>query len=72
MSFNGIAHPEQLKILTTVLDEYCRAHDIRPGTPAHQDAACHIMALFNAGVLEPEKLVHALQTSSPCSVKRYG
>jgi hypothetical protein len=52
MLFTGIANPEQLKILATALEEYCRASDIEPETQAYEDAARHIMALFNNGAVE--------------------
>jgi len=56
MLFTGIATPEQLKILATALEEYCRANDVRPGTPAYEQAACRIVAMVSG---QPSKLLVA-------------
>ena len=46
MLFNGIAYPDQLTVLTTALEDYCRTNHIEPGSPAFEDAARLIMQLF--------------------------
>ena len=56
----GIATPEQLQVLTTMLEEHCGAADIEPGTPAYEQVGRRIMALFNNGVVETEDLAAAL------------
>jgi hypothetical protein len=56
----GIATPEQLQALTTVLEEHCSAADIEPGTPAYEEAGRRIMALFNNGVVRTADLAAAL------------
>ena len=56
----GIASPEQLQVLTTILDEYCSAADIEPGTQAYMEMGQRIMALFNKGVATTEDLAAAL------------
>jgi len=60
MLFNGIAHPEQLAILTTALEDYCRAEHIETGKPAHEDAARLIMQLFNNGAFTAQEIGVAL------------
>ena len=43
---NGITYPDQLTVLTTALEDYCRTNHIEPGSPAFEDAARLIMQLF--------------------------
>ena len=64
MLFSGIAQPEQLAILTTALDEYCRAEQIDVGTPAYEDAARLIMQLFNNGAFTPAEISAALDATA--------
>lgn len=52
MHLPRIADPEQLKNLRMALDEYCRAWEIQPGTQAFEDAARHIVAMFNRGAFD--------------------
>lgn len=57
MPFTGIANPEQLEVLSAALEAYCRASHIEPETQAYEDAARHIMALFNNGAVEIPKVL---------------
>ena len=68
MLHHGMASPAQLKALKEALDEYCQVYGVKPGTPAHQDAAWQIMELFYAGVAERSELLAALQ--APSKIKR--
>lgn len=52
MRFPGIADPEQLKILTSAFENYCLASNIEPGTQAYDNAALHIIAMYNNGALD--------------------
>lgn len=44
-----VAYPEQLELLTGVLNAYCRDHGISPGTPEYEKVAAGIMVLFRNG-----------------------
>ena len=60
---NGIAHPEQLAILTAAFQEYCQAAHIEPGTPAYEDASRLVMILFGVGISDAAELARLLRTS---------
>ena len=63
MPFSGMAAPEQLQILTHVLDEYCLANGISDDE-ARKVAAARIMALFTSGFHTAEELKASLMLSS--------
>ena len=63
MSNQGIAHPEDLSILTKALQECCRLACIEPGTTAYEDAGRLIMVLFESGISDPDELARALRAS---------
>ena len=64
MLFNGIAYPDQLTVLTTALEDYCRSNHVEPGTPAYEDAARLIMQLFNNGAFTPAEISAALDATA--------
>ena len=49
MLLTGILSPDQLKMLTTVVEDHCRARGIPSRTPDYQDVAAHVMNLFQTG-----------------------
>lgn len=63
MPLSGIVDSEQLKLLTTALDEYCRDNDIGPNSPERTDAGQIIIALFSNGAQNAEDLKTALQVT---------
>jgi hypothetical protein len=62
MLLTGIADSEQLAILTAALSDYCRTNNIERGTPAQDQAALIVMALFNNGAGTAEELKAALES----------
>ena len=60
MEFLGIAHPEQLEVLSRALGEYCRTANIERGTVEHESAAGLVMELFKSGVATADELANAL------------
>jgi hypothetical protein len=60
MRFTGIYKPEQLAMLSKVLDDYCREHRIeRPG-PGYEDASYLVLALFRDGARTIEEMKTAI------------
>lgn len=60
MRFTGIYNPEQLAVLSNVMDEYCRDHFIeRPG-PGYEDASYLVLALWRDGARTVDDLKTAL------------
>ena len=60
MPFEGIANPEQLAVLTRVLDDHCRNIGLAEDHPEREALAHRVMALFNNGILDIEDLKQAL------------
>jgi hypothetical protein len=60
-TFDGIASPDQLRVLTQALQDFCRAERIEPDSPDYDDAAYMIMQLFCSGVASPEEISDALK-----------
>ncbi|PBB39630.1 hypothetical protein [Mesorhizobium sp. WSM3868] len=52
----GIISPEDLAILAGVVDDYCRAFNIRPASPEGQEAAQRAILLFETGCSDPTEL----------------
>ena len=63
MLSSGIAQPEQLAVLTKVLQEYCAAAHIEPGTLEYEDASRRMMDLHERGITDPEELAVAMMFS---------
>lgn len=63
MPFTGIYNPEQLAVLSKVLDEHCQNLGIeRPG-PDYEDASYLLMALSRKGAQTAEELKAALDAA---------
>ena len=62
MPFSGFADPEQLKILTSVLDDYCHANCIEEWAPERAAAGRLILSLFEQGWQSHEELLGMLTT----------
>jgi hypothetical protein len=60
MPFRGAASPEQLAVLTSVLDDHCRKIGLTEDHPEREALAHRVMALFNNGVLDLDDLKQAL------------
>ena len=71
MPFSGVADPDQLRILRDALVAHCREAGIKPGTPAHHDAAWLVITLFSSGMSTAEDLRSAL-ANTLVAAKRYG
>jgi hypothetical protein len=60
MRFSGIADPEQLAILTTILNDICTAAGIAPQSDARDDIAALLLDLYQNGHCSSEQLRAAL------------
>jgi hypothetical protein len=63
MPFNGIYSPEQLAVLSKILDDYCQNSGIERSSPDHEDASYLLMALFEKGAQTAEELQAALEAT---------
>jgi hypothetical protein len=61
VSFNGYANPDQLKVMSQALSEYCRANGIEENTPSYEEAAELVVILFQTGIASADELSKALQ-----------
>lgn len=61
--FAGVLDDEELQMLTSVLDEYCREMSIN-SAPDRDEAARRIVDLFSGGVVSREPLAAALRGKS--------
>ncbi|HTV69510.1 MAG TPA: hypothetical protein VMF90_13330 [Rhizobiaceae bacterium] len=57
--FPDVAYPEQLTVLTSTLNGYCRERGITPGTPDYEAVAREIMSLFQNG-FDSEDTIRAM------------
>lgn len=63
MPFRSAADPEQIALISAVLDAYCEENGIATGT-TEQDAIAHrILFLFGTGVTDKEQLSAMLKSS---------
>ena len=60
MRFSGIADPEQLAVLTTVLNDICTAARIAPQSDARDDIAALLLDLYQNGHSSADQLRAAL------------
>jgi hypothetical protein len=60
MSIGGTADPQQLAILTRVLDERCKEIGLTKDDPEREALAYRVMTLFQQGVLSVDDLKRAL------------
>ena len=56
MLSNGYATPEQLKMLSRALTDYCQAKGIEKNTPDYEEAAKFVLLLFKYGASIDEEL----------------
>ena len=59
MPFTGIIDPEQLALLTAILDSHCRARGIADAG-ARDEVAVRLVSLFGSGLQTAEELTGAL------------
>lgn len=71
MLFTGIYSPEQLALMSRVLDDYCVRHSIAPFSPDHVDASYLIVSLFQNGAQTTEELKAALDAAAAGDVRRF-
>lgn len=60
MPFRSVVHPEELALLTEVLNDHCARFDI-PDGPERDDVATLILALFHGGKTDFDKLAEAIE-----------
>jgi hypothetical protein len=63
MPFTGIMDPEQLAVLTKVLDDHCAERGIERSSPDGLDAGHVILSLFGNGAQTVEELKAALDAA---------
>jgi hypothetical protein len=60
MPFTGVYNPEQVAVLSKVLNDHCTSSCIERSSPDHQDASYLILSLFGNGAQTVEELKTAL------------
>jgi hypothetical protein len=60
MGHNGIANPQQLTLMCTVLDKYCRRSGIDLHSPDRAEIANKILVFHDLGIVTEDGLVDAL------------
>ena len=60
MHYNGIIRPDQLAMMSKVLNEHCRDHAIKSGTNACENTASMILALYRHGYQTADDIKDAL------------
>ena len=70
MPFRDIADPEQLAMLTAVLNDICDEAGIEPGSDEHEEAAYLVMRFYWAGYRTADQLSTALHKAM--GWERYG
>jgi len=63
MIATGVANPTELAVLAQVLDEYCLEAGIPATGIAREEAARHVLDLFNQGIGDRDRLIEALRSS---------
>ena len=58
--FSEIVHPEELRVLTAAVDDYCVIASIEHASPQREQAARLALNLFRSGAQTPEYLRAAL------------
>jgi len=62
ITMRGIADAEQLASLAEILDSHCQAAGFQADDTAREHLAGRIMALFNAGIVDRNRIVQALNS----------
>jgi hypothetical protein len=70
MPSTGIYNPEQLEVLSKVLDNYCASCGIERSTPEFEDAGHLLMELFEQGAQTADELKAALDAAMTGSERR--
>jgi hypothetical protein len=60
MRDTGVYTPEQLAMLSKVMDEYCRDHFIERSGPGYEDASYLVLALWRGGARTVDEIRTAL------------
>ena len=60
MEFTGIVYPEQLWVLTEVLERRCDGANIKPGTPEYEAEGARIISVYASGARTIYQLLAAL------------
>jgi hypothetical protein len=71
MPFRDILEPEQLAILTAVLDDICAAAGIEPHCPERENVAGLVMHFYGRGYRTADELQAALEEAMR-DERRYG
>ena len=71
MPFSGIVEPEQLAILTALVDAYCKEQAIDPASDEGGQVALLVMTLFSVGASTAEELAVALRARPRRAKKHY-
>ena len=71
MPFSGIVEPEQLAILTALVDAYCKEQGIDPASDEGEQVALLVMTLFSVGASTAEELGVALRARPGRAKKHY-
>jgi hypothetical protein len=56
MPFSGVVEPEQLAILTSIVDAYCKEKGIDPTSDEREQIARLVMTLFSRGIATAKEL----------------
>jgi len=64
MPYRSIVDDEQLATLTRIMDEYCEQAGIEGSHPAREHLARRLIALFTAGIDNPDDIRKALDGAS--------
>ncbi|MFD1982593.1 hypothetical protein ACFSOZ_07860 [Mesorhizobium newzealandense] len=60
MDGHGVVEPDQLAMLTTILEEHCQSHGIPADSLDRENLATRIMTLFTSGITRIDDLKQAL------------
>jgi hypothetical protein len=63
MPFTGLVDPEQLEVMSKVLNDHCASCGVEPSTPEYESAGYLVMSLFINGAQTVEELKAALEAA---------
>jgi hypothetical protein len=72
MPFTGVYHPEQLAVLSEVLDDHCASFCIERSSLDHHDASYLAISLFEKGAQTIEELKAAVKAALAGEGRRHG
>jgi hypothetical protein len=70
MPFRHITDPEELAMLTAIVDDICRDAGIEPDSPDRDEAACLVMRFYSNGYRTANELKAALDRAM--RLQQYG